>query len=100
MAETPLEELIAAEQSSALEAVQILFQALGWNSGGLAAAAQEVCDQLTAAHQRLAQYEKGEVVAVPRRVVAALKDWSGAEPSTSVLQREVAIWLTASKEKP
>lgn len=48
--------LADAERSSAFEAAAILLKALGWKSGGLAAAAMEIvarCERLTAENERL-----------------------------------------------
>lgn len=46
-------ELRDAEDSSAGEAINVLFKALNWNSGGLGAAATEVCDRLASALSRI-----------------------------------------------
>ena len=50
--------------------------------------------------RRLMAGETGGVSAgagvVPASLITALRNWSGAEPSQSVLAREVDAWLSAS----
>lgn len=86
-------DLLDAERSSAMEAVDVLFSALGWTSGGLASAAHDVVGRMKAAEAKVSTLE----ALVRRAKVFVDKD---AAPVASALLTEIAAILPAPVTEP
>lgn len=87
-------ELVEMERSSAASAATTLLTALGWSSGGLAAAAQEIVTRAEKAEAALAAAER-ERDAMKARAESAEGDWQVAERKLAerAVNEERYLWL-------